>query len=288
MSAAAALQLVAPADVSIEVTLAEFETWMRSWGAADGTVRTRLGTIRGGVRVWGDPACVRTVDLSNWLATPGWSAWTRAAYYVHAKSFFGWLYDTERIPVDPAVKLRTPRSPKDLPRPLSPEEAERALAAATGRLHTWLQLGLLAGLRVHEIAKIRGEDVDERSIYVFGKGGKGALLPTHPELWAIAQSYPRFGYWFPRQHPNRDRSSRPYIQATYITAQVTKHFRSLGIEGSVHRARHSFATNLIRSGANLRVTQTLMRHESLATTAKYTAVDEDERILAVRNLGRRS
>jgi integrase/recombinase XerD len=49
-------------------------------------------------------------------------------------------------------------------------------------------------------------------------------------------------------------------------------------------ARHNFATNLIRLGANLRVTQTLMRRESLATTAKYTAVDEDERVFAVHNL----
>ncbi|MDX6307195.1 MAG: integrase/recombinase XerD [Nocardioidaceae bacterium] len=265
--------------------LATFGTWLRSWGAADETVRVRLSVLKQGLAVWGDYAAVTTVDLSDWLANPRLAAqWTRVTYYQHVKSFFGWLYDTDRIPVDPTVKLRTPRAPKDLPRPLTPDEAERALAAATGRIRTWLLLGLLAGLRAHEIAKIRGQDVDEGSIFVVGKGGKKAFIPTHPDLWTVAQTYPARGYWFP---PTRA-SKLPHIPSTYVTELVTAHFRSLGIEGSIHRTRHSFATQLLRSGANLRVTQTLMRHESLASTAKYTAVGEEERMIAVRNLGVKS
>jgi site-specific recombinase XerD len=61
-------------------------------------------------------------------------------------------------------------------------------------------------------------------------------------------------------------------------------FDSLGIAGSIHRARHSYATTLLRAGANVRVVQTLMRHSSLATTAAHCAVDEDERAAAIRLL----
>jgi integrase/recombinase XerD len=62
---------------------------------------------------------------------------------------------------------------------------------------------------------------------------------------------------------------------------VTKLFASVGVEGSTHRARHAFGTNLLRKGANIRVVQELMRHESLATTAGYLRVEESERVEAI-------
>jgi len=49
-------------------------------------------------------------------------------------------------------------------------------------------------------------------------------------------------------------------------------------------AGHTFATQLVRNGANLRVVQELCRHESISTTARYTAVDEGERIRALQSL----
>lgn len=128
---------------------------------------------------------------------------------------------------------------------------------------------------------MRGEDVTERSIYVRGKGDKAASVPTHPILWDLAQDYPRRGYWFP---PRRAGSTKLHVDSTTVTSTVTHHFAALGIEGSCHRGRHTYATRLLRSGANLRVVQTLMRHESLTTTARYCAVDEDERMAAVLGL----
>ena len=58
-----------------------------------------------------------------------------------------------------------------------------------------------------------------------------------------------------------------------------------GIEGSLHRCRHTYATELLRAGANIRVVQTLMRHASLSSTQIYTAVDENERREGIRRLG---
>ena len=73
---------------------------------------------------------------------------------------------------------------------------------------------------------------------------------------------------------------------TRLSCRVTEHFRDHGVtEGSFHRCRHTFATRLLQAGVNLRVVQTLMRHDSLSTTAAYLGVLEDERSAAVQLLG---
>lgn len=61
--------------------------------------------------------------------------------------------------------------------------------------------------------------------------------------------------------------------------------RSLGIDGTLHQARHVYGTQLLRSGANLRIVQELMRHRSISSTEIYTAVSSDERTDAIRRLG---
>jgi len=111
-------------------------------------------------------------------------------------------------------------------------------------------------------------------LFVTGKGGQEATVPTHPDLWLLAGSYPATGYWFPSP-------SGGHILAGTVGIRVGRLFRRHGIEGSIHRTRHTYGTRLLRSGANIRVVQTLLRHASLATTEMYTAVDEDERRAAV-------
>jgi len=103
------------------------------------------------------------------------------------------------------------------------------------------------------------------------------MIPTHPALWDLAQSYPRRGLWFPS--PVR---AGEHYGTGYVTQRVAERFRDVGIErGSIHRLRATYGTSLLRSGANLRVVQTLMRHSSLATTEHYLGVDEDERVTAI-------
>lgn len=153
------------------------------------------------------------------------------------------------------------------------------LDGAEGRVRAYVMLALYAGLRAHEIAKIRGEDVTQQAIYVEGKGGQRAMIPTHPALWTLARAHPQTGWWFPSH------SACGHVTTEAVTAGVTRLFRSLGIAGSVHRCRHTYATRLLRGGANVRVVQTLMRHQSLTSTEVYTAVDDDERARAIASLG---
>lgn len=261
--------------------LQEFSDWLASWGASKNTIRDKLVVVGAGLRDWGPPEHVEQRDIELWLANPAYSPWTRATYYSHARSYFGWLHQSGRILSDPMATMRRPKCPKGRPRPLSADEQQLVLSGASGDLLTWVSLAMYAGLRVHEVAKIQGADVDSDALYVVGKGGQSAILPTHPVIWELAQTYPRSGYWFPSA-----RTASGHRTSTGITGVVSSYFGSLGITGSLHRCRHSYGTNLIRGGANIRVVQTLLRHSSLATTALYTAVDEDERTEAIRRLSR--
>lgn len=253
-----------------------YATWLRAWGASKATVQTRTSIARRHLAPMGeaDPA-----TISAWLADPAWSPWTRTTYHAAARSWFRWRVEAGLAHDDPTERVRRPRTPAAAPRPLTVGDAVRVLSAAEGDVRTYVQLGMLAGLRAHEVAKIRGEDVTEEAIYVVGKGGKVAFVPTHPALWEIAQHYPRAGFWFPSS-----RRVEGHVKTGTVCARVSRLFASVGVEGSMHRCRHYYGTSLMRSGVNLRVVQDLMRHSSLATTAAYLGVDEDERAAAIRLL----
>lgn len=275
-----------------ERLLARYERWMRAAGWTERTIEQRRQMALRVLDRWPDLSQVATDDLIDWLSDLGisrrsgepLSKWTRATYHSHVRAFFKWLTSTGVIEVNPTIAEHfvRPKPPSGRPKPLTRSEEARALVAARGNVRAWLLLALRQGLRAHEIAKIRGEDVTAEGIYVEGKGGTRATLPCHADIWALAQQYPRHGYWFPGYR------GRAHIQADTVTNGVGRLFRSLGIEGSVHRARHAYATSLLRRGVNIRVVQRLMRHASLATTATYTAVDEDEMRAAVDLLGEAS
>lgn len=257
----------------------DYVRWLRSWGASDDTVRARSVIARGRLRDWGIDGFT-AANIEDWLGREV-SDWTRATYHAHLSDLCAWLAATGRLPDNPMLAIRKPGRPHSLPRPLSDAEVDRALAAASGRVLTWLLLGLNAGLRAHEIAKVRGEDVTPEGIYVQGKGGKRAVQPMHPDiaLDARQQGYPGRGWWF----PSAKVPGRPVMAAT-VSNYVGRLFSDLGIEGSVHRTRHTYGTNLLRSGVHIRDVQQLMRHSDLSTTAAYTAVDEDHLQAAVARL----
>jgi integrase/recombinase XerD len=253
--------------------LDHFSTWMHSWGAAETTHDERLKFARRIATTWPNPATVTDSDLQLLLADDTYSTWTRLTYLAHLRSLFGWLTETGRIDLDPTIGLRRPKHPTGRPRPLTVLETQRARAAAPDDLRALLLLGLFAGLRAHEAAKIHSRDVSQTGLFVVGKGGREDVLPTHPLIWAEAQR--RDGYWFPGGHGGVHLTSRR------VSTRTTELFASLGIEGSFHRCRHFYGTQLLRAGVNIRVVQTLMRHASLSTTAAYLGVDEDEKTAAI-------
>ena len=257
---------------------AGFRPWLRANNCCENTIADRLAVLAGFARDVPTFPNVTPTDVTSWLGRSGYAQWTRATYYGHLRSYFRFAIENDLLVVDPMARMRRPRPGKSIPRPLSSAQVAAVLASARPNTRAWLILGLYAGLRAHEIAKIRGEDVGEDQLYVFGKGGQGAFVPTHPLVWALAQSRPSQGWWFP------SRSATGHVTSLAVSTMTTQLFKANGIEGSIHRCRHTYATQLLRAGVNIRVVQTLMRHESLSSTQIYTAVDEDERRDAINRL----
>lgn len=269
--------------------LHRFDLWMRSAGRADKTIQMRLVMARQVLDRWPDPCEPTDADLSEWLGGmrnrltgEPLSPAARATYYSGVRAFFQWLTLIGVVRVDPTATplFQRPRVGKGLPRPLSVTEERRVLLAARGNTRAWLLLALRAGLRAHEIAKIRGEDVTAESVYVKGKGGKESYLPTHPDIARLAEEYPARGWWFPSSEHDG------HVSADSVSILVGRLFRACGIpKGSIHRARHTYATTLRRMGVDLFDIQDLMRHESVATTEIYAKGDLSKLRDAINMLG---
>jgi integrase/recombinase XerD len=176
--------------------------------------------------------------------------------------------------------MKRPRVPRGVPRPLSNAQVAAVLASAGVRTRAYILLAAYAGLRVHEIAQLRGEDVDERTVRVVGgKGGVDRNVPCHPFIWAAAADLPRRGLWF------RSYGASGHIKPDSVSTPIRRALLAAGIEGHAHQLRHTFGTQVLKSsGGNLRVAQELLGHASPASTALYTLVDQDDLRAAVLGL----
>ena len=252
---------------------AAYAGWLKSRGFSPDTIRIYSQTYARAERGIG----VRLEDATNdqlqlWLTSH--TSETRRTYAAALTSAYDWLHLQGRraghpLRLDIRERMLRPPAPQRRPRSLQPDQVKQLLTCHSGNRLAWLKLGLRQGLRVHEMAKVRGEDVDVEVFRVAGKGGKVVDLPTDPEIWQLAQQYPRKGWWFPTWsrtgHINRNTVSR------YVGDMLT----DVGAAGSTHRLRHTYATTLLRGGMDVEEVRYLLRHESLRTTQIYVSAEWD-------------
>lgn len=204
----------------------------------------------------------------------GVSRSSRATYHASIRAFHIWLMRAGHRADDPTLATPVPKRPKGTPHPVADAQLSKLLHTVNRRrTRMMILLAAFAGLRVHEIAKIRGEDVDIEmgALYVYGKGGKTAVIPLHETVAELALTFPREGYWFPSYSSGGPISSRAVSKAIHDT------MARAGIKGKPHHLRHWYGTSLARNGVDLRTVQELMRHESLATTQIYVEVSDQQR-----------
>jgi integrase/recombinase XerD len=290
--------------------LDRWEAWMRAAGRSPQTIKTRLSGIEtlcrhAGVNL---PEQLTPDHITAWLGDCE-APWTRCTYWMTVRCWVGWALAEGVICSDPTARLAKPRTPKCVPRPVSdavirallngqeegrlsrsPEKkspgplvaghAESASFATSTipRTRAYVALAALAGLRVSEIAKVRGEDIDPAGwLYVDGKGGTRCAIPLHPELAAIAATMPPVDWWFPH--------NGSHVSGEWVSTCIRRALRAVGSNATAHQLRHSFATAVLRSSHDLRVTQELLRHSSPASTAIYTQVADVDKVDAIRALG---
>ncbi|WP_179278118.1 tyrosine-type recombinase/integrase [Rhodococcus sp. 14-2470-1a] len=250
------------------------------------TIDERLRVLRSLETYCGTPPDeASAAQIAEWLAAGTWSASTRATYHGYLKAWFDWLQAQDLRDDNPLLKIPAPRTPRRRPRPIDDQHMNRLLAT---RMHTktraMILLAALAGLRVHEIAKVKGEDVDLIAgvLHVIGKGGVVDELPLHPLLAEVAREMPRRGYWFPA-------NARAAVPGTCVRSKsvsdiIAGVMRRAEVPGTPHSLRHWFGTTLVDSGVDLRTAQELLRHASLATTQIYTQVSSKRRVEGINRL----
>jgi integrase len=258
--------------------------WCQAANYAENTVQDRRELLMRAESDLGELNRITAAQLTRWLANAAWSSQTRSTYFGHLHGYYVWALKDGQITADPMLTLARPKVPKRSPRPASAEQYRLIMTCAEPRWRIAATLARYAGLRASEIARAKREHMDAENIRVRGKGGRTDMLPMHPAVWALVKDAPAGHLVF-------GAGGKPYTPAA-ISHAFGVAMRRLGLPQpmGLHMLRHAYATSLLRAvedggaGANLRVTQELMRHASPATTAVYTQVTDQERRRAVLSL----
>lgn len=255
---------------------------MQGQGLSQRTITERIRVINQVTAATGaDPAALTPQAISAWLATLP-SATTKSTYYAVLRAWSRWLVQSDHRADDPTARVPRPKTPASHPRPVTDAQLDAVLALPLRQdTRAKIILAAWAGMRVHEIAKIKGEDISPvaGTITITGKGGRTDLLPAHQLILQQASNYPRRGLWFPSP-----KDPAVPVRAKTVSAVISAAFDRADSPATAHQLRHYFATSLLRAGADSRVVQSLMRHESLATTGRYLAVNVDQQRAALSGL----
>lgn len=248
--------------------LNDYRRWLTTANCSPRTVAARLDGARRLLRMADrDPAAITSGMVMDYITSVP-AAWSRLTYFQHAQTLHAFLVARG----DSCGFMRgvpKPRTPRGIPKPIDKRDLALALLAARPKAAMMLRLAAFAGLRVSEIATVRGEDVGD-CIYVEGKGGTQAMLPTHPCIAAARPSFPSAGWWFP------NREGEPMSRVS-VWRNMVEPLRAVGSDAHPHMLRHLYGSALLESGVDLRTVQVAMRHADLSSTARYTLVS-DERL----------
>ena len=203
------------------------------------------------------------------------------------RSFFrflqldGWRED------DPSELLESPVLGEHLPEVLSTEEVDRLEACIDvskpegHRNRAIIEVLFSCGLRVSELVNLKLSNLytEEQYVRIFGKGSKERLVPISEKALQELKD------WFACRKQLKIKPGEEdyvflnrrgtHLTRTMILIMIKQQAEEAGIQKTIspHTLRHSFATALLEGGADLRVIQALLGHESIGTTEIYTHID---------------
>ena len=229
-------------------------------------------------------------DITRFLSSleeVGLSARSLARIISALKTFYKFLVKEEVMDSNPLQTIDTPKLPKTLPEVLSHEEIQKMIenidfSKFSGeRDKAILMLLYGSGLRVSELITLKMNDLylDDGFIKVTGKGNKERLVPIGSKT--IRQLSYYFSSYRAKLSNQNDASNvilnqkGAPLSRVYIFKIIKRLAEKAGVSKNIspHTLRHSFATVLIESGADLRAVQQMLGHESITTTEIYTHLD---------------
>ena len=212
---------------------------------------------------------------------------TQARQMSGLRAFYRFLLYHNHIEDDPSELLDMPKQDKHLPAVLTVEEIDRMIAAIDlskpegQRNRAIIEMLYGSGLRVSELVTLKLSNMyrNEHYMLIEGKGSKQRLVPISDEaerqfdLWLqdrnlldVKPEYTDFAF------VNRYGRGLTRVMIFTIIKQLAQ---AAGIRKNIspHTLRHSFATHLLQNGADLRIIQQLLGHETITTTEIYTHID---------------
>ncbi len=242
------------------------------------------------------------------LTRAGYAPRTVSAHLSSIRSLFRWLEQEGRISNDLASTLQNPKLPSTLPRVLTSEEAAALIEAPgrdtpdTMRDTAALELFFASGARISEICRldVTSVNIAEGYVRLLGKGSKERIVPVHRTCIVTLEDYmsgARNELLASAAHPSEDGRAALFVStrgnrmsAASMRARFKKWCTVAGLPSDVtpHTMRHTFATELLDGGADLRSVQELLGHASLSTTQIYTHLTTDRLKSALRGAHPRS
>lgn len=180
-------------------------------------------------------------------------------------------------------EIKIPKKERKLPDILTISEVSLLFSAPDIKTYKGLldlvmiEMCYYCGLRVSELCNLKIEDINFTALHlkVLGKGSKERIVPFSEELASYLTLYlqrrEKIVNPFVFVHQNGKRVSRQYL-----FLEIKKYALEKGIKKNIHPHlfRHTFATNLLENGANLRQVQALLGHKNIETTEIYTHVSK--------------
>jgi integrase/recombinase XerD len=276
----------------------EYEAYLRyELRVADSTAGTYAAEARRFGR-WLDALSlnaseIKGVDLESYVADRSGSellsARTVSRIFSSLRSFFGFMRNAGYRSDDPSMDVERPKIGKHLPEVLELSEVERFLDSIDLdspyglRDRTLFELIYSCGLRVSEAANLELSQLflKEGLIRIQGKGDKERLVPLGDEAERWLRTYLREGRPLLLKGPSEtDRVFLNNRGEGLSRKGMWKRFKGIAVradvEGKIHTLRHSFATHLLRGGADLRSVQELLGHADISTTQIYTHLNQDD------------
>lgn len=250
-------------DLKLGEAVEKYEKYQRAKGLKRSSITVFMNALRAFEPLYRRPVSeIRNSELAEAFlaANEDKNPTTYTTNRTVVGTFFNYLVNVlEALPFNPIAKAIPARKRvKAIRHFWTNEQIDRILAYAPNvetRL-TWAFCAF-AGLRKSEAKSMRPEKIHDGYIHVVGKGDKPAKIPLCPRMQREIDRFNAAGGKWGRLHCNE------YSIVKYAAEALPEGFPG---KAHVHRFRHSFGSNLIRAGVNIKVVQTLMRHENIQMT----------------------
>lgn len=199
------------------------------------------------------------------------------------KTFYNYYIKIGKININPIDKVDSPKLSKHLPTYLTVEEVDKLLDidikdAFSARNKSLLELLYATGLRISELINLEFKNIDlnECIVRIMGKGSKERIVPINDLAIKYLKIYVKdYRYKLVKKEQNNfvylnNHGKKMTRQGVF--KMIKKRTQETGIKKDVspHTLRHSIATHMLENGADLRIIQEFLGHESIGTTQIYT------------------